>query len=103
MCVTSLLRFATKAGVHLMTFDSEEELYKIKSINPSARLVLRILADDPAATVNVRFCGKAIQCAVNFRFCVQLGVKFGAEVDFAPYLLSIAKKLDLAVVGVRCV
>ena len=35
--------------------------------------------------------------------CLQLGVKFGAEVDFAPYLLSVAKKLNLAVVGVRSV
>ena len=37
-----------------MTFDNEEELYKIKYINPSAKLVLRILADDPTATCNVR-------------------------------------------------
>ena len=41
----------------LMTFDNEEELYKIKSINPSAKLVLRILADDPTATCNVSLCG----------------------------------------------
>lgn len=78
---SSHLKFATKAGVNLMTFDNEEELHKIKYINPSAKLVLRILADDPTAICN-------------------LGLKFGAEVDFAPYLLSLAKKLDLAVVGV---
>lgn len=81
MCTKILFRFATKAGVNLMTFDNEEELHKIKYINPSAKLVLRILADDPTAICN-------------------LGLKFGAEVDFAPYLLSLAKKLDLAVVGV---
>ena len=60
VCSTFAYRFATKAGVHLMTFDNEEELYKIKSINPSARLVLRILADDPAASSKVRFCWKKI-------------------------------------------
>ena len=38
-----------------MTFDNEEELHKIKYINPSAKLVLRILADDPTATCNVSF------------------------------------------------
>ena len=52
--------------MHLMTFDNEEELYKIKSVNPSARLVLRILADDPSASVNVRICRKAIH------FCFKL-------------------------------
>ena len=57
---TSLIRFATKAGVNLMTFDNEEELYKIKSINPSAKLVLRILADDPTAICNVRYCWKVV-------------------------------------------
>ena len=57
---SSLIRFATKAGVNLMTFDNEEELYKIKSINPSAKLVLRILADDPTAICNVRYCWKVI-------------------------------------------
>ena len=56
----TLIRFATKAGVNLMTFDNEEELYKIKSINPSAKLVLRILADDPTAICNVRYCWKVI-------------------------------------------
>jgi len=37
-----------------MTFDNEDELYKIKSYDPSAKLVLRILADDPTAVCNVR-------------------------------------------------
>ena len=60
MCKKILFRFATKAGVNLMTFDNEEELHKIKYINPSAKLVLRILADDPTAICNVRFCGKAV-------------------------------------------
>jgi len=38
-----------------MTFDNEDELYKIKSYDPVAKLVLRILADDPTAICNVRF------------------------------------------------
>jgi len=38
-----------------MTFDNEDELFKIKSYDPLAKLVLRILADDPTAICNVRF------------------------------------------------
>ena len=51
----STRRFAASSGVHLMTFDNEDELYKTKSYDPSAKMVLRILADDPMAICNVRF------------------------------------------------
>lgn len=47
-------RFAAKVGVKMMTFDNEVELHKIKHCFPSAELVIRIIADDPTATCNVR-------------------------------------------------
>jgi ornithine decarboxylase len=78
----SHLKYAAKEGVDLMTFDNEEELIKIQSIFPSARVVLRILTDDSSA-----------QC--------QLGLKYGCHPKHAPYLLQVAKKLSLDVVGVR--
>ncbi|KAI9244558.1 hypothetical protein BDA99DRAFT_610108 [Phascolomyces articulosus] len=38
----SFLRYASQNNVSLMTFDNEDELYKIKEIYPNAKLVLRI-------------------------------------------------------------
>ena len=32
---------------------------------------------------------------------LKLGVKFGAELEHVPHLLSLAKELDLNVVGIR--
>lgn len=49
---------------------------------PTARLVLRIRADDPSA------------------LC-QLGVKFGCTVEEGKLLLQVARKMELFVVGVR--
>ena len=47
------IRFAREVGVDLMTFDNEIELLKIKEHHPDARMILRILADDPTAVCNV--------------------------------------------------
>lgn len=77
----SHLRFAAKKGVRLMTFDNELELHKTKKHFPSARLVLRIRADDPAAVC-------------------QLGLKFGCSLSDASSLLLTARDLGLEVVGV---
>ncbi|XP_071807591.1 ornithine decarboxylase-like [Asterias amurensis] len=77
----SHLKFAAQKGVDLMTFDNEEELHKIKKVFSEARLVLRILTDDSTA-----------QC--------QLGLKYGCHPKRAPYLLQLAKELDLDVVGI---
>ncbi|XP_038057602.1 ornithine decarboxylase-like [Patiria miniata] len=77
----SHLKYAAKEGVDLMTFDNEEELHKIKRVFPEARLVLRILTDDSTA-----------QC--------QLGLKYGCHPKRAPYLLQVAKELQLDVVGI---
>lgn len=77
----SQLRFAREVGVNMMTFDNEFELQKIKEHHPAARLVLRILADDPGALCS-------------------FGVKFGAHPSLAPALLRSAQALELNVVGV---
>lgn len=78
----SHVRYAASVGVATMTFDNESELYKIQNLYPNARLVIRIRCDAVDA-----------QCP--------LGMKFGCDpVKDAPYLLDIAKSLNLNVVGV---
>ncbi len=77
----SHIRYAREVGVDLMTFDNEIELLKIKEHYPSARMVLRILADDPHAAC-------------------QLGVKFGAAPSDTLSILQAAKALGIDVVGV---
>lgn len=75
------IRFVRTVGVDLMTFDNEDELLKVKQLFPSARLVLRIKADDSQSTS-------------------KLGLKFGAEVSDFEYLLRRAKYLSLNVIGI---
>ncbi|CAB3378011.1 Hypothetical predicted protein [Cloeon dipterum] len=77
----SHIRYAANAGVATMTFDNETELHKIKSLYPSAKLVIRIRCDATAA-----------QCP--------LGMKFGVEVENAFALLETAYSLELDVIGV---
>ena len=77
----SHIRFAADQGVRMMTFDNAEELYKVKKHYPEAQLVLRILTDD----------SKSI---------CKLGTKFGASPSIAKDLLTLAKSLELQVVGV---
>lgn len=78
----SFIKHAAAVGVDLMTFDNELELYKVRELYPTARLVLRLRVDDSGSVC-------------------QLGLKFGCEVDDAPHLLSVARSLGLSVVGVR--
>ncbi|KAI8880248.1 hypothetical protein K501DRAFT_191752 [Backusella circina FSU 941] len=77
----SYIQYAEKHNISKMTFDNVEELYKIKKNYPNAELLLRILADDSKALV-------------------QLGRKFGAPLDTVQHLLKTAKQLELNVVGV---
>jgi len=79
----SHIDYARKHGVLKTTFDSESELYKIKSIGDSKdwQLILRIWVDD-----------KDAQC--------QLSNKYGAHISECEYLLSLAKTLELNVVGI---
>lgn len=77
----SFIRSAAAKAVFKMTFDNEDELYKVKETFPDAKLILRILADD----------SKSI---------CRFGVKFGAPLDTVPHLLRTARQLDLNVIGV---
>jgi len=77
----SYLRYTVKQGVTQMTFDNTDELYKIKEIAPEAELYLRILTDDSAS------------------LC-RLSQKFGASLDNALELLTLAKELGLTMAGV---
>lgn len=73
---------AAKAlGVKKTTFDSEEELVKIKKLYPEMELVLRIYVDDSQA-----------QCP--------LSNKYGCPKEDWQGLLGLAKTLNLNVVGV---
>jgi len=75
--------YARRHGVLRTTFDSESELYKIKSVGNSKdwQLILRIWVDD-----------KDAQC--------QLSNKYGAHTNECYRLLSLAKHLELNVVGI---
>jgi len=72
---------AAQLGANLTTFDTVGEVQKIANANKSARLVLRIRADDPNA--------KMI-----------FGAKYGAERNTWHQVLTTAKTLGLQVVGV---
>ena len=77
----SYIRYAAHEGVKQMTFDNADELYKTKALFPDADLFLRILTDDSTSSC-------------------RLSLKFGASLDVTEELLSLAKALDLNVVGV---
>jgi ornithine decarboxylase len=78
--MSSQIRYARGNDVNLMTFDSEQELYKIKLYHPYAKLVLRLAVDDSSSI-----------CRFNR--------KFGCKLNQVNELLTIAKTLKLDVVG----
>ena len=78
--MTSQIRYARSNDVDLMTFDCEEELYKIKLYHPYAKLILRLAVDDTKS-----------RCQFN--------KKFGCRLHQVEGLLTIAKTLKLNVVG----
>lgn len=78
--MTSQIRYARANDVDLMTFDCEEELYKIKLYHPYAKLVLRLAVDDSQSI-----------CKFN--------KKFGCHLDQVESILNIAKTLSLHVMG----
>lgn len=77
----SHLRYARRKGVGKLTFDSADELYKIKKIFADAELVLRIVTEDSSSV-----------CPFSH--------KFGAPLKSTRRLLEIARELELNVVGV---
>jgi ornithine decarboxylase len=78
--MTSQIRYARANDVDMMTFDCEEELYKIKLYHPYAKLILRLAVDDSNSI-----------CKFN--------KKFGCKLDQVIDLLSFAKTMKLNVVG----
>jgi ornithine decarboxylase len=78
--MSSQIRYARGNDVDLMTFDSEEELYKVKLFHPYAKLVLRLAVDDSKSV-----------CKFN--------KKFGCSIDQVREILVIAKTLKLNVMG----
>lgn len=78
--MSSQIRYARANDVDLMTFDCEEELYKIKLYHPYAKLILRLAVDDSNS-----------KCKFN--------KKFGCKTHQVEELLTIAKTLKLAVSG----
>uniref|UniRef100_A0A914DPY4 ornithine decarboxylase n=1 Tax=Acrobeloides nanus TaxID=290746 RepID=A0A914DPY4_9BILA len=78
----SFIKHASKIGINLMTFDNEEELYKIKKLHSDPKLLLRIYASD------------------NYGQC-SFGKKFGCDPDEeGPKLLQKAFELGIPVVGI---
>lgn len=75
------ISYAKSSGVDLMTFDNTDELRKIAECFPDSRLVLRIITDDSNS------------------IC-RFSTKFGAPLDQVDSILSVAKELNLNVVGV---
>jgi ornithine decarboxylase len=66
--------------VDLMTFDAEDELFKIKLYHPQCNLVLRLAVDDSHS-----------KCQFNS--------KFGCKVEDVEKILNIAKTLKLNIIG----
>ncbi|KAL8942522.1 MAG: hypothetical protein Q9216_001623 [Gyalolechia sp. 2 TL-2023] len=77
----SHLRFARRHGIRKITFDGEDELYKIKELYPGAQLLLRIATDDSSS-----------RC--------RFSAKFGAPLETTNSLLKTARDLSLDLVGV---
>lgn len=75
------MRYASASGVALMTFDSADELRKVRRAAPDARLLIRIAVGDALSRV-------------------PLATKFGAQMGEVRALLDEAQRLGLAVVGV---
>lgn len=77
----SHIAHARTVGVNTMTFDNENELHKMRTHHPDAKLVMRVLVDDSSATC-------------------PLGSKFGVAPADVPALLDAAMGLGAMVVGI---
>lgn len=78
----SFLKFAAEKNVKKVTFDSPEELLKIKEFHPNAEVVCRIKFDAVSSLV-------------------RLGLKFGCDpVSEAPELIRMCKELNMNLIGI---
>jgi len=75
------LKFARTNDINLMTFDCEEDLWRIKSFHEYAELILRIKVDDSSSI-----------CKFNS--------KFGAKLNEVENIFNTAKVTKLNIVGV---
>ena len=78
--MSSQISYARANGIDYMTFDCEEELYKIKLYHPNAKILLRIAVDDSKSL-----------CKFN--------IKYGCKLKNVEDVLTIAKTIKLDVVG----
>ncbi|OEL26341.1 Ornithine decarboxylase [Dichanthelium oligosanthes] len=76
------LEYAAEAGVNLTTYDSVEEVAKVKRCHPKCELLLRLKGPDG---------GEAK---------VDLGIKYGAHADEVVPLLRAAQRAGLNVAGI---
>jgi ornithine decarboxylase len=75
------ITFAQSEGINKMTFDNIDEIKKISVFHPNAELVLRILVDDSKSKL-------------------PFGSKFGCPKKNLPEVFSLAKTLQLNIIGV---
>jgi ornithine decarboxylase len=73
--------FAKQIGVEMMTFDNVDELEKVYSLYPNAKLVIRILPNDSHSLM-------------------PFGTKFGASLKESVKLIAHCKKLGASLIGV---
>jgi ornithine decarboxylase len=78
--MSSQIKYARANDVDLMTFDCEEELYKIRLYHPYAKLVLRLAVDDSKSL-----------CKFN--------CKFGCKLENIENLINLMNILKLKLVG----
>jgi ornithine decarboxylase len=78
--MSSQIKYARANDVDMMTFDCEEELYKIKLYHPYANLLLRLSVDD----------SKSI-CKFN--------TKFGCKLENVENLMNLITLLKLRLIG----
>lgn len=78
----SHLKYSAEKEIKKLTFDSIEELQKIKDHHPNAEVVLRIRFDASKAIIN-------------------LGLKFGCDpINEAPEFIKICKEMKMNLVGI---
>jgi ornithine decarboxylase len=78
--MSSQIKYARANDVDIMTFDCEEELYKIRLYHPYAKLVLRLAVDDSKS-----------KCKFNS--------KFGCKIENVLTLINLIKILKLELIG----
>ncbi|XP_074670486.1 antizyme inhibitor 1 isoform X3 [Strix aluco] len=78
----SQIKYAAKAGINIMTCDSDIELKKIARNHPNAKLLLHIATEDITADE-------------------EMNMKFGTTLKNCRHLMECAKELGVQIVGVK--